>query len=203
MHRLAFLMPLPYFRCACNTGWVGAMCDTFVCLASCGKYILVLFCVSALMYVRYFTYSTCTHFNKLLRSNISLKLFLHTIVRKWNLLRTKYLHMQCWLQRVLVWNSFLLSRLWNQGLHLSECDEVQHGEFLVNSSSSLFVVSLQGVCNEYRSCSCFIGYTPTPTCTPVCSGGCGQHGTCTAPDVCTCANGWQGVRCDVGNMNSS
>ncbi|CAF4323491.1 unnamed protein product, partial [Adineta steineri] len=34
--------------------------------------------------------------------------------------------------------------------------------------------------------------------TPVCTSGCQNGGTCTAPDTCTCAAGWSGATCTLG-----
>ena len=35
-----------------------------------------------------------------------------------------------------------------------------------------------------------------------CTGGCQNGGNCTFPDVCTCAPGWTGVNCEIGeNIN--
>ena len=33
-----------------------------------------------------------------------------------------------------------------------------------------------------------------------CTGGCQNGGTCTSPDVCTCAPGWAGSDCRTGEI---
>ena len=37
--------------------------------------------------------------------------------------------------------------------------------------------------------------------TAQCTGGCQNGGTCTSPDVCTCAPGWTGSDCGTGEWN--
>jgi len=51
----------------------------------------------------------------------------------------------------------------------------------------------RGSCNV-----CATGYGPAGKCdTFVCTQGCGVHGNCTSPDVCTCDTGWSGLTCDT------
>ena len=35
---------------------------------------------------------------------------------------------------------------------------------------------------------------------PICMSSCGSHGTCTAPDTCTCATGWNGTLCTCKSL---
>ena len=45
-----------------------------------------------------------------------------------------------------------------------------------------------------NSCAYVVLLTPLAVCTPECQNG----GTCSSPGVCTCAPGWEGSRCTVG-----
>ena len=40
-------------------------------------------------------------------------------------------------------------------------------------------------------------------CVAECAGGCQNGGTCTLPDVCTCAPGWTGTNCELGKVTCS
>ena len=45
-----------------------------------------------------------------------------------------------------------------------------------------------------NSCAYVVLFTPLAVCTPECQ----NDGTCSSPGVCTCAPGWEGNRCTVG-----
>lgn len=49
-------------------------------------------------------------------------------------------------------------------------------------------------------CQCQPGYIGQYCETPVCFPQCINGGNCTAPSVCTCPDGYQGIKCEGGKL---
>ncbi len=61
------------------------------------------------------------------------------------------------------------------------------------NTSKTFIDRFDGTTLSVGSCPA--GYSGSTCTTPVCAGGCGTHGSCTAPNTCTCESGWSGANC--------
>ena len=51
--------------------------------------------------------------------------------------------------------------------------------------------------------SCLICLHTYFTCAAICTSTCQNGGTCTAPEVCTCTDGWTGMQCESGMYTKS
>ena len=54
--------------------------------------------------------------------------------------------------------------------------------------------------NDSKSFSATIYHTITDILIAICTGGCGLNMNCTAPENCTCVQGWTGQDCLTGKV---